>query len=156
MSSKAIIIPNAERIKTGRPGYITFYVGESFHNYLRGLFKYQEIDRKAPAKFYYLKIDIPRRPRTTGPKSQNTHLNGHAQQIAVETGQPFEDVKKKAKQIGIGMGYPILQDENGPVLDFWGEAQGISESDCSTEEAAILIEALHLLAAELEIDLIEE
>ncbi len=156
MSSKAIIIPNAERVKTGRPGYITFFVGESFHTYLRSLFKHQEIDRRAPSKYYYLKIDTPRKPRTTGKESQNTHVNGHAQQIAMETGQPFEDVKKRAKQGGLTMGYPILQDENGPVLDFWGEAQGISEADCSTEEAAILIEALHLLAAELEIDLIEK
>jgi len=156
MSSKAIIIPNAERIKTGQPGNVSFYVGEQFHEMLRGLFTYQEIIRKAPAKFYYLKIDIPRRPRTTGEKSQNHAINGYAQQIAMSTGQPFEDVKKRAKQIGLAMGYPILQDEDGPVLDFWGETQGISEADCSMEEAAILIEALHLLAAELDIDLIEE
>lgn len=155
--TNAVIIPNAKRVKTQEQGCIKFIVSEEFHDMLRGLFRYQEIIRRAQSDYYYLKIDTPRKPRTTGEKSQNHHINGHCQQIAMETGQPFEDVKKRAKQIGIAMGYPILTDEKGnAVLDFWGEAQGIHEYDCSTEEAGILIEALHLLAAELDIILIED
>jgi hypothetical protein len=65
-------------------------------------------------------------------------------------------VKKYAKETAISMGYPILEDNNGnPIRDFWGKVQGISEKDCSTNDAAILIEAIVVLASELNISLIE-
>ncbi|ADK81893.1 hypothetical protein [Sediminispirochaeta smaragdinae] len=157
MSQRAIVIPAAERVKTGEPGVVSFRVGEVFHEYLIHLFRYQETERKSPAPYYSLKIDTPKRPRTTGENSQNHHINGHCQQISVDTGQPFEDVKKYAKQFALTMGYPILEDENGePIHDLWGKPQGISESDCSTEDAAILIEAIHQIAAEMDINLIED
>jgi len=157
MGQREVVIPAAKRVPTPEAGVIAFEVGEAFHEYLVHLIRYQERDRKSPAPYYTLKIDTPRKPRTTGEKSQNHHVNGHCQQIAQETGQPFEDVKKYAKQFAITMGYPILTGPDGePVNDFWGKAQGISESDATTEDAAILIEAIHHLAAHLEIELREE
>jgi hypothetical protein len=154
---KTILIPAAQRVRTGRPGELCFRVAPDFKEYLEVLFRYQERTRRNPSPYYHIKISTPKKPRTTGEKSQNHHINGHAQQIAMETGQPFEDVKRYAKQIAITMGYPILEDEGGDsVLDFWGNVQGISEMDCSTEDAAILIEALHMIAAEMEIRLVEE
>jgi hypothetical protein len=152
-----VLIPAAERVRTGRTGKICFKVPPAYKDYLEGLFRYQEVTRKSPTAYYQLKISTPKRPRTTGKNSQNHHINGHAQQIAIETGQPFEDVKRYAKQIAITMGYPILEDENGnPITDLWGNVQGISETDSSTEDAAKLIEALHMIAAEMDIKLIEE
>jgi hypothetical protein len=119
----------------------------------------QAISKKSVEKhghYMSVSIDTPKKPRTTGERSQNHHINGHCQQIAAETGQPFEDVKKYAKQVAIGMGYPIATDENGePMYDWWGNALGISERDCSTEDAAKLIEALHMLAGGLGISLRE-
>lgn len=101
-------------------------------------------------------IETPRKPRTTGEGSQSHHLNGHVQQIAAETGNPFEVVKMEIKHRAISMGYPILYKPDGtPRTDLWGRVMGISEADSSTSECALLIETAHRLAAELGIFLQE-
>lgn len=104
----------------------------------------------------HILIEPPRRPRTTGEKSQNHHLNGHIQQISMETGQPFDDVKKYIKQQAVSMGYPMLERFGRPVNDMWGHPVGISEADASASECSLLIEQAHMLAAELGIILREE
>lgn len=106
----------------------------------------------------YLRMTLapPYKKRTTGEKSQNHHINGHCQQISNVTGQSFFDVKKYAKQKAIDRGYPILYNEEGkPVLDLWGNEQGISETETDTIQAGYLIESLHEVAALLEIILDE-
>ena len=50
-------------------------------------------------KQIHVLIEPEKRRRSTGYKSQNHHLNGHIQQIAMSTGQPFEDIKKYVKQM---------------------------------------------------------
>jgi hypothetical protein len=90
----------------------------------------------------------PRRPRTTGDKSQNHHLNGHIQGICVETGNSFEAVKMAVKLRAVEMGYPFQTLPNGAI-----DPQ--SEAASSTEECAILIESAHMIAAEWGIALIE-
>ncbi len=100
-------------------------------------------------------ITLPYKSRTTGEGSQNHHLNGHIQTIAQETGNDFDDVKKYVKQQAISAGYPMLMKDGQIVLDMWGSPVGISESDCSSEECALLIDAAHRLAAELGIMLPE-
>ena len=92
-------------------------------------------------------VQPPVRPRSTGQGSQNHHVNGHIGQIAEETGMPFDMVKLAVKSIAIGMGYPF--ETIGPV------AVAKSEALCSTEECGILIEAAHVLAADLRIILRE-
>jgi hypothetical protein len=106
----------------------------------------------------YVKITVslPARSRTTGENSQNHHLNGHIQFIAQHTGNDFDDVKKYVKCRAVSMGYPMLEKDGLIVLDMWGRPQGISEADCSVEECAILIEAVHMVASEEKISLPEE
>lgn len=101
-------------------------------------------------------IEAEKKRRSVGYKSQNHHLNGHIQQIAMCTGQPFDDIKKYVKQMAIDMGYPMLMRFGQPVRDLWGNVQGISEADSTTDQCALLIEATHRLAAELGIILQEE
>ena len=101
-------------------------------------------------------VEPERKARSTGYKSQNHHLNGHIQQIAMSTGQPFDDIKKYLKQQAISMGYPILERFGQPVRDLWGNIQGISESDSTVEQCALLIECAHQLASELNIILQED
>lgn len=102
-------------------------------------------------------IENVRKPRTTGDKSQNKHLNGHVQQLAGETGMEFEVIKMEIKHRALKRGYPILYNADGKIMfDLWGRARGISEADCSTVECGYLIEEAHQLAAELDIVLIEE
>lgn len=107
-------------------------------------------------------LSPPFKHRSTGEKSENHHINGHCQQIANITGQSFFDVKKYAKQKAIDRGYPILysKDKDGnddkPILDFWENEQGISETEIDSEQSGFLIESLHQIADELNIKLREE
>ena len=93
---------------------------------------------------YYVLVTMqpPRKPRTTGAHSQNHHLNGHIMQICNETGNSYDAVKNEIKRIAVeNMGYPY-EEINGHI-----HPQG--ESECSTDECAKLIEAAHVLAADL-------
>ena len=94
-----------------------------------------------------------RKPRSTGEGSQSHHLNGHITQICRELGMwspsEFEQVKTEVKRIAhIAFGYPGKEIKPG-VWIFK------SEADCDTLECSWLIEAVHLLAGELNISLIE-
>lgn len=90
----------------------------------------------------------PKRPRTTGPESQNHHLNGHIMQIVNETSNSYEVVKYCVKMIAVEqMGYPSRT--------IAGHIIPQPESESSTDECALLIEAAHILAAEIGIILIE-
>lgn len=92
--------------------------------------------------YVLLTLQPPKRPRTTGEGSQNHHLNGHIMQICNETGNSYNAVKDEIKRIAVeNMGYPY-ELVNGHI-----HPQG--ESECSTDECAKLIEAAHVLAADL-------
>ncbi len=84
----------------------------------------------------------PKRPRTTGAFSQNHHLNGHIMQICNETGNSYEAVKNAVKLIAV-------EQMEYPYTDFHGVITPKPESECSSEECAKLIEASHILAADL-------
>lgn len=92
--------------------------------------------------YVMVELSAPRKPRTTGSHSQNHHLNGHIMQMCQETGNGYEAVKNAVKQIAVEqMGYPY-EEVHGVITPR-------AESDSSTEECAMLIEATHLLAADL-------
>ena len=98
--------------------------------------------------FVLVTLQPPKRPRTTGEASQNHHLNGHIMQICNETGNDYESVKNAVKMIAVeDMGYPYNT--------IGGHIIPQRERDCSTDECAKLIEAAHLLAADLGIILQE-
>ena len=99
-------------------------------------------------EYVLLTMQPPKRPRTTGPNSQNHHLNGHIMQICNETGASYSAVKDEIKRIAVEfMGYPY------ELIN--GHIHPKGESDCSTDECAKLIEAAHILAADLGIILQE-
>lgn len=90
----------------------------------------------------------PKRPRTTGPHSQNHKLNGMLMQICNETYNDYDTVKYCVKMIAVEkMGYPY-QTIAGHILPK-------RERDCNTEECSKLIEATYILAAEMGIILRE-
>ena len=90
----------------------------------------------------------PKHRRTTGEHSQNHHLNGHIMQICNETKNSYNAVKDEIKRIATEeMGYPY-EEINGHI-------HPIGESESSTDECAKLIEAAHVLAADLGIILQE-
>lgn len=93
-------------------------------------------------------LQPPKRPRTTGKDSQNHHLNGHIMQICNATGQDYETIKYCVKMIAVEqMGYPYKT--------IAGHIVPQPESESSTDECALLIEAVHILAAQLSIILQE-
>ena len=90
----------------------------------------------------------PKRPRTTGEGSQNHHLNGHIMQICNETCNSYDVIKYCVKMIAVEqMGYPYKT--------IAGHIVPQPESESSTDECALLIEAAHILAAQLSIILQE-
>ena len=144
---KEIILPAVERMGAGEK-IVAFLVSPDQWDMLKQLFYYQEQKSKAPSKYYKVRIGIPGRPRSTGWKSQNHHVNGHCQQIAIETGNSFSAVKEHMKFLAINRGYPMETMPDGmPVPK--------SEADITVEEAAILIETIHQFAAEWNIELKE-
>lgn len=90
----------------------------------------------------------PKRPRTTGEGSQNHHLNGHIMQICNETGNDYDTIKYCVKMLAVEqMGYPYKTVAEHILPQ--------PERQSSTDECAKLIEAAHVLAAELGIILQE-
>lgn len=93
-------------------------------------------------------LQPPKKPRTTGEGSQNHHLNGHIMQICNETGNSYDVIKYCVKMIAVEqMGYPYKT--------ITGHIVPQPESESSTDECALLIEAAHILAAQLSIILQE-
>lgn len=104
--------------------------------------------REKSNDFVCVTIKRPAKPRTTGARSQNHHLNGHIMQICAETGNDYETIKYCIKMIAVEeMGYPF-KTVAGHVLPQ-------RECECSTEDCVKLIEASHILAANLGIILKE-
>ena len=110
----------------------------------------RELERCRDKNNDYVLVTLqpPKRPRTTGEGSQNHHLNGHIMQICNETGNDYDTIKYCVKMLAVEqMGYPY-KTVAGHILPQ-------PESQSSTDECAKLIEAAHILAADLEIILQE-
>lgn len=103
-----------------------------------------EIARVAKTHPEYIQIEVrkPGKPRTTGDSSQNHAINGFCQQIARETGQPFESVKSAMKEEALTRGYPFDTEK------VTGRAIPWSETRLNTEQAAILIDTIKQFSAE--------
>lgn len=94
-------------------------------------------------------IQPPKRPRTTGERSQNHMLNGNIMQICNETGNDYDTVKLAVKMIAVEqLGYPYKT--------IAGNVIPLRERESSTVECSKLIEASFMLAADLGIVLREE
>ena len=110
----------------------------------------RELERCRDKNNDYVLVTLqpPKKPRTTGEGSQNHHLNGHIMQISIETSAGYSAVKDEVKRIAVEtMGYPY------EIVN--GHIHPKGESDSSTDECALLIEAAHVLAADLGIILQE-
>ena len=110
----------------------------------------RELERCKDKNNDYVLVTLqpPKKPRTTGEGSQNHHLNGHIMQICNETGNDYDTIKYCVKMLAVEqMGYPY-KTVAGHILPQ-------PESQSSTDECAKLIEAAHVLAAQLSIILQE-
>lgn len=97
--------------------------------------------RNKHSDYVQVTIKPPYKRRTTGPASQNHHLNGHIVQLCNETGYTYDEVKYCVKMRAVELfGYPYKM--------MCGYIVPKGERDCNTEECGMLIEASHVLAAE--------
>jgi len=88
------------------------------------------------------------RTRSTGEHSQNHHLNGHIQQLAVGFETDFSTMKQYVKiRASLELAYP--------KIDIGGYLVPISEACATIEQCAMLIEMCHLIASERGISLFE-
>ena len=90
----------------------------------------------------------PFKHRSTGHKSMNHHINGHVQQICNETGEDFDIIKEYAKKKAVKYGYPIRS-------DIFGHDMPVSETEIDDTQAGYLVDALHEMAAFLNVILNE-
>jgi hypothetical protein len=125
---------------------ITVYFG---HNYPEAVKKFVEKSNRLHSGYARVRLLHPGRPRSTGEKSQNHRLNGFIQQICVETGNDFDQVKMEIKFRAINRGYPFQTLSTGDRLPK-------SESESTVEECSLLIQEVEQLAAELNIRLKEK
>lgn len=131
------------KVKIDKYGQIG-YVGN-----LRILLSFiQRVLKQRTWGYFLLKLKPWYRGRTTGRGSQNAHINGHVQQIAMYTGQDFDCVKHDAKMNAIKRGYPYKTSKRGNIVLK-------SERDIDTVEAGYLIDQLHEDAAFLNVKLKE-
>ena len=98
--------------------------------------------------YCYFKFGVPRKPRTTGERSQNTHIHGHATELADEAGDTKDYYLLRAKERAISKGYPYH-------VDAFGKCCPESETGLDTVQAAALIDQLHEDAAFLGVTLKE-
>ena len=96
-----------------------------------------------------LEMCPPYRKRTTGNESQNSHIWAHIQQISEETGNEVSDVEDYVKLRAVKRGYPYH------INKLTGEIKPESMTKINTVEASYLIDELHMIAAEMEIELHE-
>lgn len=79
------------------------------------------------------------RPRTTGPRSQNAHIRGHARQLADHTGHSMSEIMQIIKE----------ETASWPTHQIHGHTVWASEADVTMEVAAEAIERSHVLAVDL-------
>lgn len=146
-------LPRIQRIKTGKRLVVSFEIPANREAEYAAL-----ILKGQPSDKYDVTIATLRRKRTTGWKSQGNHFNGHCQQIANETGNPFDDVKMFIKRRAIARGLPLMTKPNGDLVYSLvdGEPLPKSEADMDTIECGYCIDESHILAGELCIVLREE
>ena len=135
-----------ERIRTGGRDRICFAVPELVRLSLWEMVQ-RWVDKGIDT--WHVVIHPPYKKRTTGEKSQNHHAWGHAGHIAMVVGETREKIMSDAKERAVSLGYPTYEDWEGKIVP-------ISETEASTEEYSHVIEALHQIAAFLEIELPED
>lgn len=129
-------------------GYIKFKAPEEIElqTALRSILK---LCRDKYNDYVQVIIKPPYKARTTGPDSQNHHLNAHIIQICNETKHSYEIIKYCIKMLAV-------EEMEYPYEEVDGHIMPKGERDCNTEECAKLIEASHVWAAQHGIILREE
>ena len=137
-----INLPATLRLTTGSSAAISFELPVKYRD------AFWAMVESAKTDYWNVKISRPKRPRTTGWKSQNHHFRGHCRDILQQTGNSMTVVATAVKEYAVEFyGYP--EDE------VFGKKKPRSEADLDTVECALLIDATHHFAAEWKLNLRE-
>ena len=130
-----INLPAVKELRTNSRAAISFELPQMFYSV------WQVFKEKNKTGYWNVKISRPKRPRTTGPESQNHHFRGHCRDIIEQTGNSMTAVATAVKEHAVEFfGYP--EDE------VFGKMKPRSEADLDTVECGLLIDATHHFAAE--------
>ena len=99
----------------------------------------------------YVKLAKVKKPRSTGYRSANTHIHGHATQIAQAVGESKSKIIFDAVDLAMGR----LGQEFPTHTDYKGDVVADSESNWDARTAHHVIESLHQIAAMIPVALIE-
>jgi len=124
-----------------KDGFITFKIPEGYLEQVKLELATLKTDQA------YLKFGKPKKPRTIGEGSQNSHAWGHCTEIARALGNEVYEIEYIAKVRAIKRGYPVSICLGLPVVK--------SQSDIDTVECGYLIDEYHQIAAENGIRLTE-
>ena len=95
-------------------------------------------------------VEEPKRPRTTGEGSQNSHIHGHCGNIAEQLSMDKEHVYTAIKRMAVGtFGYPTWLNP----MD--GTEEPLPQHFASVEQASLLIQMCHQFADTNKLWLIE-
>ncbi len=147
-----VTLPAVKLLRTGRLDQIAFDLPLCYQAAVWAL------GEKAQAKGDYLQVQLglPRKPRSTGFRSQNSRLHGNcenlAEQIAdVETGVPIytaEEIKEAMKRMAVSAGYPTR-------LSIDGREEPLPTRYSSQEEMQTVLDVIKKFADEHEYWLVE-
>ena len=98
--------------------------------------------KKRGAHQMYIKLGLPRKPRSTGYRSQNTHVHGHASQIAESVGESKSKIIADAVSLASGQ----LGEDFPTYVDYKGDRVLCSEPEWDSRTAAVVIDKLHDIA----------
>jgi len=102
----------------------------------------EEIAKKCAAGYISLRLAPPRRPRTTGPRSQNSGFHGWCEDIAAQTGIDAGRVKEAMKRLAVKDGYPPTYN---PVDD---AVEPKPTHEATVEEMSVLMRVVQRFADE--------
>ena len=111
----------------------------------------QRLSRKRVVQVY-VKLAEVKVPRSTGKHSANTHIHGHATQIANFVGESKSKIILDAVDMAMGR----LGQEFPTHVDYKGDRVADSESNWDSRTAHHVIEALHQIGTMVGVKLIED
>lgn len=144
-SPSSMTLTKAARIKTGTHLSICFEVPEE----LRAVYAAMIEKAAKVGDRYDVEIAPTKRRRSTGDGSQNHHLFGHRDQLAILQGV-------RPSLMGEYIKIRAAAELNYPTIKLGDEILPQSEAEASVDEESLLIDMAHIIGSELHVSLYED
>ena len=134
-----VVIPNAEFIIPSKPHILGLRYSPAFDPQVDALI---EKARGKRITQIYAELKLPMRPRSSGPRSQNSRIWGNCTDIADQLGDYTpEEVKAAMQRMAVAEGYPTKMSIDGREVP-------MPTRNASMEEAKILLDVIQRFADE--------